>query len=127
VQSISGPSVQAATLVSRGNPTGAIDVLQKASPYDNTNTVVLFLRATAHLKAYRASEAIREFDRIENLQGYYPQDPLLALAQLGLGRAHALTGSVSQTMYQTFFTEWKDADPDIPVLKQAKAEYAKLQ
>ena len=56
VQSIFGPSVQAATLVSRGNPTGAIDVLQKASPYDN-NTVVLFLRATAYLKAHRASEA----------------------------------------------------------------------
>ena len=56
-------------------------------------------------------------------------EPIGALAHLQLGRAYALQGDTakSRTAYQEFFTLWKDADPDIPILKQAKAEYAKLQ
>jgi eukaryotic-like serine/threonine-protein kinase len=55
--------------------------------------------------------------------------PLGALAHLQLGRAHALAGdrSKARTAYQDYLTLWKDADPDIPILKEAKAEYAKLQ
>jgi cytochrome c-type biogenesis protein CcmH/NrfG len=55
--------------------------------------------------------------------------PLGALAQLGLGRAYAMQGDIAKARvsYQDFLTLWKDADPDIPILKQAKAEYARLQ
>ena len=62
-------------------------------------------------------------------QGLVSNCPLGALAHLGLARAHALEGDTAKTRaaYQDFLTLWKDADPDIPILKQAKAEYAKLQ
>ena len=129
VQSVFGPLVQAATLLNQGNPTGAINVLQQASSYDAANTAVLLLRATAHLRERQTSEAVREFGRIEKLRSYSPQDPLLPLAQLGLGRVYALQGEtvLSRTAYENFLAQWKGADSDIPILKEAKAEYAKLQ
>jgi eukaryotic-like serine/threonine-protein kinase len=63
------------------------------------------------------------------LRYYAPADPLMSMAHLGLGRAYALAGDTAKgrAAYQDFFALWKDADPDVPLLKQAKAEYAKLQ
>jgi len=70
-----------------------------------------------------------EFQKIIDHPGIVWIYPLGVLAHLGLGRAYALQGDTakSRAAYQDFLTIWKDADPDIPVLKQAKAEYAKLQ
>lgn len=79
--------------------------------------------------ARNGSEAAQEFQKVLALRNMYPQSPLMSLAQLGLARAYALQGDKarSRMAYQDFLALWKDADPDIPILKQAKAEYAKLQ
>src|SRR5207245_166817 len=70
-----------------------------------------------------------EFQKILDHRGQTGGSPVEALAHLGLGRARAMAGdaSAARTAYQDFFAMWKDADPDIPIWKQAKAEYAKLQ
>jgi eukaryotic-like serine/threonine-protein kinase len=67
--------------------------------------------------------------KILALRNFAPADPLMSLAHLGPGRTYALQGDSqkSRIAYQDFFTLWKDADPDIPIPRQAKAEYAKLQ
>jgi eukaryotic-like serine/threonine-protein kinase len=77
----------------------------------------------------RASEAATEFQKILHHRGIIICDPTGAFAHLQLGRAYALSGDKTRakSAYQDFLTLWKDADPDIPILKQAKAEYAKLQ
>jgi eukaryotic-like serine/threonine-protein kinase len=75
------------------------------------------------------NEAAAEFQKIHDHSGIVVNVPIGALAHLGLGRAYALSGdkTKAKSAYQDFLTIWKDADPDIPMLKQAKAEYAKLQ
>jgi hypothetical protein len=75
------------------------------------------------------SEAASEFQKILDHRGIVGNEPIGALAHLGLARAYALQADTAKARaaYQDFLTLWKDADPDIPVLKQAKAEYAKLQ
>jgi hypothetical protein len=73
--------------------------------------------------------AAQEFQAVLNLRNFAPTDPIISFAQLGLARAYALSGDKAKdrTAYQDFFALWKDADPDIPILKEAKAEYAKSQ
>jgi eukaryotic-like serine/threonine-protein kinase len=89
----------------------------------------IYLRGQTYLLARRGSEAATEFQHIFDHRGIVLNFPLGALAQLGLGRAYALQGdsAKARSAYQNFLALWKDADPDIPVLKQAKVEYAKLQ
>jgi eukaryotic-like serine/threonine-protein kinase len=79
--------------------------------------------------AHSDSEAAAEFQKILDHRGVVFNEPIAALAHLQLGRAYSLQGDTakSRPAYQDFLTLWKDADPDIPILKQAKAEYAKLQ
>jgi len=83
----------------------------------------------AYLAAHKGSEAAAEFQKILDHRGLVLNQPIGALAHLGLVRAYVLQGDTAKarTAYQDFLTLWKDADPDIPILKQAKAEYAKLQ
>jgi Tfp pilus assembly protein PilF len=87
------------------------------------------VRGLAYLAAHQGAEAAVEFQKILNHRGIVVSDPIGALAHLQLGRALALSGdkTKARAAYQDFLTLWKDADPDIPILKQAKAEYAKLQ
>jgi hypothetical protein len=76
------------------------------------------------------SAASAEFQKITDHRGIFLNDPVQALAHLGLARSYAIQGETfkAKTAYQDFLTLWKDADPDIPIYKQAKAEYAaKLQ
>jgi serine/threonine protein kinase/tetratricopeptide (TPR) repeat protein len=129
VQAISAPIVQAAAALSAGNGAKAIEILKVCSAYDKGTTPVLYLRGLGFLKTGQGSEAAHEFQRILALRNFAPSDPLMSLAHLGLGRAFALSGdsSKSRSEYQDFFALWKDADPDLPILKDAKAEYAKLQ
>jgi hypothetical protein len=89
----------------------------------------VYLRASAYLQTKQGAPAAAEFQKILDGRGALSPLPYLSLAKLGQGRAYALSGNAAQarTAYQDFFTVWKDADPDIPVLTQAKAEYAKLQ
>ena len=87
------------------------------------------MRGEAYLALRQGNEAAAEFQKILNHPGIVVNCPLGALARLGLGRAYTLRGdpAKARAAYQDFLTLWKDADPDIPILKQAKAEYAKLQ
>jgi hypothetical protein len=77
----------------------------------------------------RGIEAAREFQKLVDNRSVVQNCPLGALAHLGLGRAYTLQADAAKARvaYQDFFALWKDADPDIPILKEAKAEYAKLQ
>jgi hypothetical protein len=84
---------------------------------------------TAHVTAHRGSEAPAKFQKILDQRGVVVNAPIGALAHLGVARAYALQGDTakSHAAYQGFFALRKDADPDIPILKEAKAEYAKLR
>ena len=107
----------------------AIDVLTAGEPYDKGTTDVHFTRGRAYLQNHQPAQAAQEFQAVLNLRGAYIGDPLMGLAQLYLARAYAQQsdGTRSRSAYQDFLALWKDADPDIPILKEAKAEYAKLQ
>ena len=89
----------------------------------------VYLRGQAHLMSRQSNEAAADFQKILDHRFIVLNSPTGALAHLGLGRASVLSGEVAKarTAYQDFFALWKDADPDIPILKQAKAEYARLQ
>ena len=88
-----------------------------------------YVRGQAYLKARQGKEAAAEFQKILNHRGVCQTAPACALSHLQLGRARALSGdaAAARTAYQDFFAIWKDADPAIPILKEAKAEYGKLQ
>ena len=87
------------------------------------------MRGQAYLAAHNGSAAASEFQKLRDHRGIVVNFPLGALARLGQARAYAMSGDTvkARTAYQDFFALWKDADPDIPILKEAKAEYAKLQ
>jgi hypothetical protein len=89
----------------------------------------VYLRGEAHLASHRLVDAITDFQMIIDNAGLIVNCPIGALAHLGLGRAYALQGDTAKakSAYRDFLALWKDADPDIPILLQAKAEYAKLQ
>jgi tetratricopeptide (TPR) repeat protein len=125
---ISGPQVRAAIALQKQNPAEAVEVLRAALPYDLADMTIPYLRGQAYLAAHQGPEAVAEFQKIVNNKGTVGVDVIGALALLGLGRAHALAWQTDQarTSYQDFFAVWKDADPDVPILKQAKSEYAKL-
>ncbi len=115
----------------RNDATKAIEALQAATPYELGTAAGLhpiYMRGQAYLAAHDGSKAAGEFQKIIDHR-MLALNPIGALAQLGLARAYALQGDSvkAKVAYQDFFSLWKDADPDIPVLKQAKAEYAKLQ
>ena len=88
----------------------------------------VYVHGDALLAAREGKEAVAEFQKILDHRGLVANGVIGALARLGLGRAHALAGDAvkARAAYQDFLTLWKDADPDIPILTQAKAEYAKL-
>jgi len=89
----------------------------------------MYVRAQTYLPAEQGSAAAAEFQKILDHRGLLWNCATGALSRLGLARAYALQGDTTKARaaYQDFLTLWKDADPDVPILKQAKAEYAKLQ
>ena len=125
------PQTRARLSLQRGNGAKAIeDLRSEAFQLGFVEIgVPVYLRALAFLENKQGVEAAAEFQKILDYRGALAPLPYLSLAKLGQGRAYALTGNTAQarTAYQDFFTVWKDADPDIPILKEAKAEYAKLQ
>ena len=109
-----------------------MQALAVAAPYELGLSVPLYpvyLRGEAYLAAKRGAAASIEFQKILDQPGIVANDTIGALAHLGLGRAYALAGdsAKAKTAYQDFFTLWKNADPDIPILQQANAEFGKLQ
>jgi eukaryotic-like serine/threonine-protein kinase len=129
------PTARALIELQRNNPEKAIALLEVARPYElgagpgSAGYWPIYIRGKTLLKTHKGTKAAAEYQRILDHQGVDPTNPFYALARLGLGRAYALQGdpAKAKTAYQDFFALWKDADPDIPLLKQTKAEYAKLQ
>ena len=125
------PPVRAAIALGRNRPNEAIDILAASIPYDlgDAFLVPAYLRGLAYLQAGDGRQAAGEFQKLLDHPGILESDIKGALAHLQLGRAQAMMGDkeAARKSYQDFLTLWKDADPDIPIYKQAKAEYAKLK
>jgi tetratricopeptide (TPR) repeat protein len=148
MQSLWLPAIRAQLALNRKNPALALNALQITSPLELasipfTNNISClyptYIRGEAYLAAQQSSAAAAEFQKIIDHSGIVWNCWTGALAHLGVARADALQARTSQgadadaarvrslAAYNDFLTLWKDADPDIPILKQAKAEYAKLQ
>jgi eukaryotic-like serine/threonine-protein kinase len=133
------PSIRAAIQLDRVKPVEALKTLEGATPYElayprpqlEAGSLIYpaYLRGQAYLLLHRGNEAAGEFQKFIDQRAVVVNCPLGALAFLWLGRSRALEGNMvaARESYQKFFTLWKDADPDIPILNQAKTEYAKLQ
>jgi len=130
------PTIQAAVALQRKDPNRAIEILQVTmmielgQPANITAFLCpVYLRGEAYLMLHDGNAAAAEFQKFIDHRGVVVNFAWGALARLGLARAYAMQGDPvkARTAYQDFLTLWKDADPDIPILKQAKAEYATLQ
>ncbi|MGA8540704.1 MAG: tetratricopeptide repeat protein, partial [Terriglobales bacterium] len=112
----------------------AVAHLEIAAPYEfgsgarGAGYPVNYFRAEAYLRLKDGAKAAAEYQKILDHHGTDPLDMSYNLSHLGLGRAYALQGNTTaaKSAYQDFFAAWKDADPDVPILKQAKSEYEKL-
>jgi serine/threonine protein kinase/tetratricopeptide (TPR) repeat protein len=126
---------QANIELQRNQPQKAVEVLESAVPYDlgsgpnGANYMSLHFRGAAYLKLSDGAKALAEYQKILDHRGIDTLSAFYPLAHLGAGRAYALQkdNAHARTAYQDFFAAWKDADPGVPILLQAKAEYAKLQ
>jgi len=123
------PRVRAVLELKRGNPQKAVDLLEAGLPFEAAHPTNTFTRAQAYLLLKDGEKAAAQFQRILNNRGTAGLNTLYPLSRLGLARANALAGDAAgaRTAYQDFLAAWKDADPDLPLLREAKAEYAKLQ
>ena len=148
MQSLWLPAIQAKLALNKRNPAAALNALQASSPIElgsiqfvaNVSCLYhVYIRGEAYLAAGQGSAAAAEFQKILDHSGIVWNCWTGALARLGVARANVLQAKTSQgadadaarvralAAYKDFLTLWKDADPDIPILKEAKAEYAKLQ
>ena len=132
------PTVNAILQINAVNPAKAVEILEAARPYElgspsnismSLSMYPVYVRGLAYLSAKQGPQAAAEFQKLLAHRGIVQSEPIGSLGQLGLARAYSLQGNTlkARAAYQDFLTLWKDADPDIPILKQAKAEYAKLQ
>jgi tetratricopeptide (TPR) repeat protein len=126
------PVIRASIELHLGNPSKAIEFLDVTRPYElggPWTMIPVYIRGVAYLRTRNGPEAAREFQNILDHRTMTGNAPTSALTHLGLARARVLEGNISaaRSAYQDFLALWKDADPDIPILKEAKAEYEKLQ
>ncbi len=126
------PTIRAQLALNRDGAAKAIEILQPTGPYELSESGRLYpvyVRGEVYLAAHQGSEAAVEFQKILGHRGIVVNSPIGVLAHLQLGRAYAVQGDTAKAKvaYQDFLTLWKDADPEIPILQQAKLEFAKLQ
>ena len=133
------PTIRAVIEAEHGNPGRALEFLEGVGPFEMGQPPPLaevggffypiYVRGQGYLRLHQGSEAAAEFQKFLDHRGTVVNNPLGALAHLGLARAYALQGDTTKARaaYRDFLTLWKDADPDIPILQQANAEYAKLK
>jgi eukaryotic-like serine/threonine-protein kinase len=131
------PTINAEIAIGRSNPAHAVELLQVAAPYELGSFTILsagpmypaYLRGEAYLMLRNGEAAATEFQKFVEHPGVVLNYPLGALARLQLARSYMMAGDTAKAKnaYKDFLTIWKDADPDIPILKQARAEYARLQ
>ena len=136
VQNFQLPTIRAAIELHKRQPARAIEILQPALPYDFAFPADSFemlypayLRGLAYLELSRGREAAAEFQKMVDHPAITDDFITAPLSHLQLARAQAMMGdrAAARKSYQEFLTLWKDADPDIPIYRQAKVEYAKLQ
>ena len=133
------PTLRGILALNQGKTADAVDRLEVARPYELGGTTgssygwnalyPIFVRGQAYLRARKGEEAAAEFQKILDHYGVVVNEPIGALAHLGLARAYVLQRDTAKAnaAYQDFLALWKDADPDIPIFMAAKGEYAKLQ
>jgi tetratricopeptide (TPR) repeat protein len=131
------PALKAALALNKRNASGAIEILTNPGPYDLgrcgtfgwTVLYSVYERGEAFLAAHQGAAAVAEFQKIIDHRGIVVNSPIGALAYLQISRAYAMQGDVAKAKeaYQDLLILWKDPDSDIPVLNQAKAEYARLR
>ena len=128
------PTINAAIEFSRGNSSQAIVDLEATAPYELGGTIIqdlypAYVRGQAYLLAHNGTAAAAEFQKLLDHRGIVVNFVTGSLVHLQIGRAYAMAGDTAKAKagYNEFLTLWKDADHDIPILKQARAEYAKLQ
>jgi eukaryotic-like serine/threonine-protein kinase len=138
IQRVWIPTIHAQIEIARNNTARGIELLQTVEPYElgmltgsaiNSCLYPVYVRGEAYLKGHQGSKSVAEFQKLLNHRGLLWNCASGALGRLGLARAQALqvNDMAARAAYQDFLTLWKEADSDIPILKQAKAEYAKLQ
>ena len=138
VQSAWLPTIRAEAEMASKNPVKALELLDTVKPYERGQLIgnlsyscmiPVYLRAEAYLGASRGPQALAEFQKLIENRGVVGNCWSGALAHLGQGRAQALSGSKNgaRTSYQEFFALWKDGDTNVPILKSARAEFAKLK
>jgi class 3 adenylate cyclase/tetratricopeptide (TPR) repeat protein len=132
------PTVRASIAINRSKPDNAIEVLQAAMPFElgapesgpesGGYLYPVYVRGQAYLQMHQGAEAAAEFQKFQDYRGVVRNSPLGALARLGLARGYALEHdkSKARAAYQDFLILWKDADADLPILRQAKSEFAQL-
>ncbi len=127
------PTIRAAIALQRNNPQQAISDLEVAKQYELGNEGFLYMapvyvRGLAYLRAHQGEQALSEFNKFLKYPGIAKNTPLASLAILQIARAEAISGDTkaARKSYQDFLALWNNADPDVPVLKQARAEYSKL-
>jgi len=129
------PTINAAIELNKGNASQALVYLEAAAPYELQNATIInylypaYVHGQAYLLAHNGNAAAAEFQKLLDHRGIVLNFVTGSLSHLQIGRAYAMAGDTAKakSAYQDFLTLWKDADPDIPILKEAKAEYAKLQ
>jgi len=131
------PAIRAAIALNRDQPAKSLELLESASPYERSYIEANYFRGLAYLRLHKGAEAVAEFRKIVDHKGaswaatwVHPWwGRFYAPSWLGLARGFALAGepASAKKAFQDFFELWKDADPDIPILQQAKAEYARLR
>jgi DNA-binding winged helix-turn-helix (wHTH) protein/tetratricopeptide (TPR) repeat protein len=131
------PEIRAAIALHRDQPASGVELLASASPYERAYPDAIYVRGLAYLRMHRGADAAAEFQKIVDHKGanwgatwVHPNwGQYYSLAYLGMARSFALAGerAKAKEAFEHFFTLWKDADPNIPVLQQARAEYVNLQ
>jgi eukaryotic-like serine/threonine-protein kinase len=131
------PAVKAAIALQEGRPSRALELLEAVKPYELGQPTPsplqplypAYLRGEAYLALHKPTAAAKEFQKLLDHPGIARNFPLAVLAHLQIAQAYALEGDTlkARTAYQDFLNLWKDADPDIPVLRQAKTEYVRLR
>jgi eukaryotic-like serine/threonine-protein kinase len=132
------PTIRAQLALDSNDAAKALEALKAAAPFElgvTSNSAFapalypVYIRGIAYLAAHQGPEATAEFQKILDHKGVVGNEPIGALAHLGLARADTLRADSAgaRAAYEDFFTLWKDADPDVPILRAAKSEYAKLQ
>ncbi len=134
MQNYTLPTIRAVIAINRKRPDQAIEMLKRALPYEYAmdsyaNLQPAYVRGLAYLKLKDGNRAAAEFEKVIDNPGIVTNSIIGSLSLLQLARAEAMTGDMdaARTRYQDFLALWKDADPDVPILKQAKAEYARLK